>query len=269
MSYPKVENYKEYFQTKELKKLYNMYPNLFAPIPPILSVNSKSRIAVEIMSCDLGYLVKVLPALENRLKRSVDYIDWKKCCETSDGIKYLLNTLGIPTSRYRTMTTTKWKNQEEYERLCIHDILLACDGETFIKPKAGLERAIKITPNHPLWDPEIGPPERPFRYVVVEDGEVIANASVKRIIGIFEDNLWAMGVGVKPEWRRRGLGKIVSAAATQEVLDLGGLALWNTQADNIGSLSIAKSLGYETVSCHITIPKYVVVKFLSSYRVFA
>jgi len=265
MSYPKVESYKEYFQTKELKKLYNMYPKLFAPIPPILSVNNKSRIAIEIMSCDLGYFVKVLPALENRLKRSVDYIDWKKCCETSDGIKYLLNALGISTSRYRTLTTTKWKNQEEYERLCIHNILLACDRETFIKPETNLECAIKITPEHPLWpQPELGAPEHPFRYVVVEDGEVIANAGVRCILGIFEDNLWAMGVGVKPEWRRRGLGKIVSAAATQDVLDLGGLALWNTQADNIGSLSIAKSLGYETVSCHIMIPKYVVEEAITT-----
>ena len=264
-SYPKIESYKEYFKTEALKNHFNMYSNLFAPIPPILRVNSKSRIAIQIMSCDLGYLVKVLPALANRLKRSVDYIDWKKCCETSDGIKYLLNALGISTSRYRTMTTTKTKNQEEYEQLCIHDITLACDRETFIKPEANLECAIKITPNHPLWPySELGPPERPFRYVVVEDGEVIANAPVRRILGIFEDNLWAMGVGVKPEWRRRGLGKIVSAAATQEVLDLGGLALWNTQADNIGSLSIAKSLGYETVFYQIQIPKYVVEEAITT-----
>jgi len=259
MSYPKIETYKEYFKTEVLKNHFNMYPNLFAPIPPILCVNSKSRIAIEIMSCDLGYLVRVLPALENRLKRSVDYIDWKKCCETSDGIKCLLNALGISTSRYRTMTTTKTKNKEEYERLCIHNIALACDRGTFIKPEANFERAIKITPNHPLWpQPEVGPPKRPFRYVVVENGEIIADAFVKRNLGILEDNSWAMGVFVKPQWRRQGLGKIVSAAATQEVFDLGGLALWNAQADNIGSFSIAKSLGYETVFYQIEIPKYVV-----------
>jgi hypothetical protein len=242
-----------------------MYPKLFAPIPSILTVNSKSRIAIQIMSCDLGYLVKVLPALENRLKRSVDYIDWKRCCETSDGIKYLLNTLGISTSRYRTLTTRKGKNQEEYERLCIHNILLACDRETFIRPESGLERAIKIEPNHPLWlFPDVGPPERPFMYIVTESGEDIANGTVRRILGIFDDNLWAVGVGVKPECRRQGLGKIVSAAATQEVLALGGLALWNAQADNIGSLSIAKSLGYETVFYQIEIPKYVVEEAIIS-----
>jgi len=265
MNYPKVESYKEYFKTDALKNNFNMYPKLFAPIPPILTVNSKSRIAISIMSCDLGYLVKVLPALENRLKRSVDDIDWKKCCETSDGIKYLLNVLGISTSRYRTMTNTKWKNQEEYERLCIHNITLACDRETFIKPEANLEDALKITPEHPLWpQPELGAPEHPFRYVVVESGEIIAYAFVRHHFGIFDDNLWMMGVGVKPEWRRRGLGKIVSAAATQEVLALGGLALWNAQADNIGSLSIAKSLGYETVFYQIEIPKYVVEEAITT-----
>jgi len=97
-----------------------------------------------------------------------------------------------------------------------------------------------------------------LKVIVVENGEVIADAFPRHKFGFFEDKPWAMGVYVKPEWRRQGLGKIVSAAATQEVLDLGGLALWNAQADNIGSLSIAKSLGYETVFYQIKMPKYVV-----------
>jgi len=257
MSYPTIESYNGYVETEELENHYSLDPALFAPTPSILIADGRSRTAIEIVGCHLGYVVRVLPVLGNRLERFVDDIDWEHCCTASDGVNYLLNALGISTSRYRTSTTSTAEIREQHERRCVHDIALACDRETYTKPETGMDRVAKVTPEHPhpqwpFWELEL--PEFPFGYVITECGELIASASVRRNAGVFQDNLWTLGVGVDPEWRRQGLGRTVSAAATQEVLGLGGLALWNTQADNPGSLTIARSLGYKTVLYHIKIP---------------
>jgi len=262
MSHPTLESYTIYLRTEVFENHHSMHRSLFASIPPVLTADSVSRIAIEVMGCDLGYIVRVVPALEDRLSRFVDKIDWEKCCNTPGGIEYLLSTLGISTDRYRTFPTTRPKNQEQYEQLCWHNVALACHGDTFTKPEDGvMSRATRITPEHPhpQWKFSVLEPiEHPFGYGVVQDGNLIASASVRRIMGVYDGNLWAMGVGVDPEWRKQGIGRLVSAAATQEVLDLGGVALWNTQADNTGSLRIARSLGYRKDYSHITISGYVV-----------
>jgi len=265
MSYPTLESYRE-FRKAVLRNQYSMDPTLFALIPPILTVHAESRIAIEVMGCDLGYVVRVLPSLENRLGRSAEDIDWERCCRTSNGMAYLLDTLGISRDRFRTYPATRPKSQQEYERLCVHNIQLMCHRETFTKPEYGLDRVTRITPEHPhpqwrFW--ELEPVTRPFGCVVVEDGELIASSAVERKIGLFDGNIWSVAVGVDTEWRRQGIGRLVSAAATEEVLNLGGLACWSTQADNLGSLHIAKSLGYREDHIHITIPRYVVEDVIS------
>ncbi len=115
MSYPTLESYSTYLRTKVFEHHYGMHPSLFASIPPVLTVGSESPITIEVMGCDLGYIVRVTPTLEDRLSCFVGKVDWEKCCGTSGGIEYLLKTLGISTDRCRTFPATRPKNQEEYE----------------------------------------------------------------------------------------------------------------------------------------------------------
>ncbi|HID31189.1 MAG TPA: hypothetical protein EYP19_14490 [Desulfobacterales bacterium] len=51
------------------------------------------------------------------------------------------------------------------------------------------------------------------------------------------------------------MGKAVSSAATSEIVDCGGVALWATEADNRASIKIAEALGYKRIFCYIRIPK--------------
>ena len=55
-----------------------------------------------------------------------------------------------------------------------------------------------------------------------------------------------MAVITRDGYRRRGLGTIVAARTVLECERLGFRTWWNTSLDNVGSASIARSLGYRT-----------------------
>jgi predicted GNAT family acetyltransferase len=55
-----------------------------------------------------------------------------------------------------------------------------------------------------------------------------------------------VGVDTHPDFRRRGFGKAVVSAMTEALLKQGRIPVYRCSEDNIASLRLAQSVGYET-----------------------
>ena len=77
-------------------------------------------------------------------------------------------------------------------------------------------------------------------YCVLNHGRVVSEASV----GPAAIALHEMGVFTKAEYRKQGLGKIVSARLIREIESKGGTTYWNCAKQNLASAAIARELGY-------------------------
>jgi GNAT superfamily N-acetyltransferase len=60
----------------------------------------------------------------------------------------------------------------------------------------------------------------------------------------WEGILADMGILVRPEFRRRGLGTLAASIAAHEALASGLTLQWCTALDNRGALGLARSLGF-------------------------
>lgn len=69
-----------------------------------------------------------------------------------------------------------------------------------------------------------------------------------------ENSLWAISIGVRPEYRRLGIGTALASMATSDIIAKGHIVTWSTEADNLASYKIAQALGYQNVICHIRNP---------------
>ncbi|MGA7671597.1 MAG: GNAT family N-acetyltransferase [Nitrolancea sp.] len=98
-----------------------------------------------------------------------------------------------------------------------------------------------------LWTPWMfvdGPTavERGIGYCLL-DGDVVASESYA---GPEVNSELEIAVITRDGYRRRGLASIVAARTVLECERHGYRTWWNTSLDNIGSASIARSLGYRT-----------------------
>ena len=59
-----------------------------------------------------------------------------------------------------------------------------------------------------------------------------------------------IGVETNPNYRGKGLGKIISAWMVNYALEKGYEPIWGCDSENIGSSSIAQAIGYEKVAEH-------------------
>ena len=84
--------------------------------------------------------------------------------------------------------------------------------------------------------------EHGIGYCLLDDDRVVSEAYA----GPAVDGVLEMAVITGEDYRRRGLGKIVSARTLLECERLGYQTWWNTSLENVASASIARSLGYRT-----------------------
>lgn len=213
--------------------------------PSVLERNRSSKDILEIMRFRDRCAVVAVPDWKVRANRVLRETPWKEWLDLPDGLARLLAALGL-----EAMDTTA-----ERPGGPVHNIALLCDATRFRPYEEHAERIIRITPDHPLWAHPEDAPEWPFKYVIIEGGHIIAQGTMRHNLEMFQGRTWPLGVFVKPEHRRKGYGKAVVSAATGEVVEGGGLALWNARGNNVASLGLCQSLGYEKFFWQLRIPR--------------
>jgi len=217
----------------------------FTPQPSVLERNPSSKDILEIVRFGDRSAMVAVPDWKVRANRILRETPWKDWLDSPDGLARLLAALGL-----EAMDTTADRPGGP-----VHNIALLCDPARFRPYEEHTERIVQITPDHPLWaDPEAAP-EWPFKYVIIEKGRIIAQAIMRHNLEVLDGRTWALGVYVRPEHRRKGYGKAVVSAATREVVEGGGLALWNAQGHNLASLALCQALGYEKFFWQLRIPR--------------
>jgi GNAT superfamily N-acetyltransferase len=89
-------------------------------------------------------------------------------------------------------------------------------------------------------------PTQPAVFGYFEGGRLVAAASYE----IWGSAIAHVGVATAPDWRGRGLGKIVATAATADALERGLVPQWRTLASNVASVSVGRAIGYQPVAAH-------------------
>lgn len=79
---------------------------------------------------------------------------------------------------------------------------------------------------------------RGIGYAVIHEGEVVSGASS---FSVYDEGI-EIEVGTHPDYRRKGLAAVASAALILDCLDRQLYPNWD--ADNIGSVKLAQQLGY-------------------------
>jgi len=216
----------------------------FRPEPSVLERDPSSEDILEIMRFGDRSAIVAVPDWKVRANRTLREAPWKEWLDSPDGLARLLAALGLGD-----MDTSEQPGRP------VHNIALLCDAARFRPYEEHAARIIRITPDHPVWTDPDAAPEWPFRYVIIEGGQIIAGGNVRHNLAMFQGRTWPLGVFVKPEHRRKGYGKAVVSAATREVVDGGGLALWNARGSNVASLRLCQSLGYEKFFWQLRIPR--------------
>lgn len=97
---------------------------------------------------------------------------------------------------------------------------------------------------------EAGADEPADLYVVAEsEGHIAALATARH----WTDRVGHIGVVTDPSLRRSGLGTAVAVAATNRIIESGGVAQWRSRVDNTASAALAAKLGYRRVGSQYTV----------------
>ena len=247
-----IQEYETFFSNVELEQFFGTKPSLLAP-SPVVQIAEDSNEGLTVFQCRLGWHIRASRSIHLLISECVRPEDWGSICGKPDGLTKLFGLCGLSPQDCHTITNARPKTQPQAVTLCWHNLGFACDADTFRPQQPVPTDIIRVSPDHPLW-PKDPPPGWKFGHIALSDGKEIAESYACHHPGSFGDALWAIGVGVRPEHWRRGLGKAVASCSTQEVVQRGHIALWNTQADNIASARIAESLGYRRTFCQIRIP---------------
>ena len=85
--------------------------------------------------------------------------------------------------------------------------------------------------------------ERGIGFCLLDDDVVVV---AQGMAGPRARGLLEMGVWTRPSHRRRGLGTLVSLHTAVACEARGDAVWWNTNADNVGSIQIARRIGFRT-----------------------
>lgn len=77
-------------------------------------------------------------------------------------------------------------------------------------------------------------------YCAYEDGKVIGVAGADKVA----DDIWEVGIGVLPEYRKDGLATILTKNLTLKILEKGIVPIWTASVSNIGSQAVATNSDY-------------------------
>lgn len=115
---------------------------------------------------------------------------------------------------------------------------LYCTSETFAPRYAA--PVFPAPPDHP----EARSLRRLHRgevFAVIRNGELVSRSSIKTE----SDAAWEIAVTTHEPHRRLGYGASVVSRATEFILAQGKVALYHCEVDNVASLRLAQSLGYQ------------------------
>jgi GNAT superfamily N-acetyltransferase len=244
MSTTLVDEWLTWFRSHSAEEL-GISPNDFMLEPSVVQPHPPTACSLQVLRLGERCAVAAKPEWRERVTALLKTRPWKEWLDSPQGFDKIVAALDEePLDRTPRLGPYP-----------VHSIGWLCDAKRF-RPYAGhADRVVRLTPEHPLWRaPDEAAPERPFAYVIVEEGMVIARASVRYRPEVLEGRTWALGVSVKPQHRRKGYGKAVMSAATREIIEAGGLALWNTEADKLASAGVGEALGYERYRWEVYIP---------------
>lgn len=78
---------------------------------------------------------------------------------------------------------------------------------------------------------------------VFEDEKLVSIAEAPAI-GHMQDFIEELSVDTRPEYRKRGYGKVVVSQTTKAILDIGRIPLYECGFENEASIRLAKAVGY-------------------------
>lgn len=125
--------------------------------------------------------------------------------------------------------------------VCNLNILLYCDTpkpvESELKARVEMLRPGDIPDQHFLPEAE--------HVCAVREGEVIASTAWNLPRLEVEDRRFhALGVWTRRPYWSRGFGKAVVSVLVEHIASERGIPLWSTEAQNVGSLRLARSVGF-------------------------
>jgi GNAT superfamily N-acetyltransferase len=226
--------------------LFNVEMPMEPSEEPVIICNSGSKYLLQIIRNYSGYTIAADASLYLLIRNIKAEIDLKSITESPEG-----------RERLRAYINTKIVNTPLDISCFYHAVGLACDNTTVLEAEENSKKVMRVKPGDEYWHQGDAPSEIPFKYAAIEDGKNVAEGMARRLTD-FESTIgsvWAVGVGVRPEYRRRGYGRAVASAVTKECVGLDGVALWNAEIDNYPSLKICKSLGYREHSWYLFIYK--------------
>lgn len=107
------------------------------------------------------------------------------------------------------------------------------DGNTSeINLSKGFENAITFD--------EFGNCVSDVAYLAYFDNKIIGIAGADKV----NDEIWEVGIEVLPEYRRDGLGTILTKNLTIKILEKGIVPIWSASATNIASQAVASKSNY-------------------------
>jgi len=190
------------------------------------------------------------------------------CEEKSDKMKVFLNNINLKTELrkptfYKELLQALELNPDEYilepsdefiedrSYNCRHTLEFVCNKDIYTKIYSDIKiNEVHRGENDFRLEPNFGD----IMYCVYEDDRVVAMSYYRPNHDKFEGT-YAMQVSTRKEFRNKGYGKAVANAATADVCNKDGLALWVCQVENHVSIKIAENLGYIFLGGEIRIMK--------------
>lgn len=131
----------------------------------------------------------------------------------------------------------KWEIPEGYElREIDKDVIVNLQG--------------RIIPSF-SWESQQAFLEKGKGMCLLHNGDIVGNSiACNAFSAAIGNGQMDIGIETNPEYRGKGLGKVIAAQMVKYALSQGYEPIWGCDTRNIGSLRIAEAVGFEVVGKH-------------------
>jgi len=112
-----------------------------------------------------------------------------------------------------------------------------------VSPKGKADEQVEMLRPEDL-DQESFTPGTEHVFTIREGMVLMARASNLPQLKVGDLQFHAVGVGVRREYRGKGLGKAVVSTLVEQIASEGGVALWSADVTNPASLRLAAAVGF-------------------------
>ncbi len=195
-------------------------------------LHSVSPIFVNDYSCYIQHIQA--KSIDNELLKEIDDVFFK-----------LLPPFAYSVKHMKRMTTT------ELNKHVCEDLQITRLGESHIPEVYNLPNRGKLYTEY-MWEAKIDAVEAGQYFIGLVDGEIATSAFITDI-----DYRGAnIAVGTRPKFRNRGYGKVIVSHLTEWCISNGYLPIYLVDSNNVPSIKLAQSLGYEVKSDEIVVYTY-------------